>query len=69
VQPLCGCPAKPGASGVIGQQLIAALAVQYPDWSLIASDIRALAEQWLKPNVESLLLDISQPAAGHERGA
>ncbi len=52
-----------GASGFIGQQLIADLAVQHPDWSLIASDIRPLADRLLKPNVERLPLDISQPDA------
>jgi UDP-glucose 4-epimerase len=52
-----------GASGFIGQQLLNDLAIQHPKWSLIACDIRPLAEQWLKPNVEAVLLDISQPAA------
>jgi UDP-glucose 4-epimerase len=52
-----------GASGFIGQQLIDDLAVQHPDWSLIASDSRPLADRLLKPNVERLPLDISQPAA------
>lgn len=52
-----------GASGFIGQQLLADLAVQHPDWHLFAADIRPLATQWLKPNIEGLVLDISHPDA------
>ncbi|AYC30955.1 SDR family oxidoreductase [Pseudomonas cavernae] len=51
-----------GAAGFIGQQLLADLSAEHPDWTLIAADIRALGKQWLKPNLETVTLDISQPA-------
>ncbi|RJG12637.1 SDR family oxidoreductase [Pseudomonas cavernicola] len=51
-----------GAAGFIGQQLLNELAMQHPRWTLIAADIRPLTAQGLKPNVEPVLLDISQPA-------
>ena len=52
-----------GACGFIGQQLIADLAVQHPDWQLIAADVRPFATHWLKPNIDTLVLDVSQPSA------
>ncbi|MBF7728799.1 SDR family oxidoreductase [Pseudomonas sp. N040] len=52
-----------GAAGFIGSQLMEALAVQHPEWTLIASDIRPLSAQALRSNVEGILLDISQHAA------
>ncbi len=51
-----------GAAGFIGLQLLNELAIQYPQWTLIAADIRPLTAQGLKPNVEPVLLDISVPA-------
>ncbi|UVE17929.1 SDR family oxidoreductase [Pseudomonas sp. LS44] len=55
-----------GAAGFIGQQVLADLSAHYPDWTLIAADIRALGQQWLKPNLESVTLDISQPQQVHD---
>jgi UDP-glucose 4-epimerase len=52
-----------GAAGFIGSQLMEALAVQHPEWTLIASDIRPLNQQALRPNVESVLLDIGKREA------
>lgn len=52
-----------GAAGFIGQQVLADLSVYHPEWTLIASDIRPLGLQWLKPNVEALTLDIADAAA------
>jgi UDP-glucose 4-epimerase len=49
-----------GAAGFIGSQLLEALAIQHPEWTLIASDIRPLNPQALRPNVEAVLLDIGQ---------
>ncbi|MCY1274419.1 hypothetical protein D9M68_301720 [compost metagenome] len=48
-----------GAAGFIGQQVLLDLSAHHPDWTLIAADIRALGQQWLKPNVESVTLDIA----------
>ncbi|CAD5106381.1 SDR family oxidoreductase [Zestomonas carbonaria] len=50
-----------GAAGFIGQQVLADLCIHHPDWTLIAADIRALGNQWLKPNIETVTLDIAQP--------
>ena len=52
-----------GAAGFIGSQLLEALAVQHPEWTLIASDIRPLNPQALRPNVEAALLDIGKREA------
>lgn len=52
-----------GAAGYIGQQLLNQLAVQQPHWVLIAADVRPQNRAGMKPNVEPVLLDISQPAA------
>ncbi len=49
-----------GAAGFIGSQLMEALAVQHPEWTLIASDIRPLNAQAMRPNVEGVLLDIGK---------
>ena len=52
-----------GAAGFIGQQVLADLALQHPQWSLFAADIRALPANLQRGNVQALLLDISQRAA------
>lgn len=52
-----------GAAGYIGQQLLNQLAVQQPQWMLIAADIRPQNRAGMKRNVEPVQLDISQPAA------
>ena len=52
-----------GAAGFIGRQLLDQLAVQHPDWSLIASDIRPLNRAGLPVNVEPVELDMGQPLA------
>ena len=52
-----------GAAGFIGSQLLEALAVQHPEWTLIASDIRPLNPHALRPNIEAVLLDISKRSA------
>jgi len=52
-----------GAAGHIGQQLLNQLAIQHPQWTLIAADIRPQSRAGLKLNIEPVLLDISQPAA------
>lgn len=52
-----------GAAGFIGQQLLADLAVQQPQWTLFAADIREIPANLQRGNVQPLLLDISQPAA------
>ena len=52
-----------GAAGYIGQQLLNQLAIQHPLWTLIAADIRPQNRAGMKPNIEPVLLDISQPAA------
>lgn len=49
-----------GAAGFIGSQLMEALAVQHPEWTLIASDIRPLNTQAMRQNVEGVLLDIGK---------
>jgi UDP-glucose 4-epimerase len=54
-----------GAAGFIGQQLLAELTVQQPDWTLYAADIRDLPANLKRANVHVLQLDISQPAAVH----
>lgn len=51
-----------GAAGFIGRQLLDELAIQHPQWTLIAADIRPLDSRGLKPNVEPVLLDLAQPA-------
>lgn len=48
-----------GAAGFIGQQVLLDLSAHHPEWTLIAADIRALGQQWLKPNVEAVTLDIA----------
>lgn len=52
-----------GAAGFIGSQLLEALAVQHPEWSLVASDVRALNPKALRANTEAIVLDISQHRA------
>lgn len=52
-----------GAAGYIGQQLLNQLAIQHPQWQLIAADIRPQNRAGMKLNIEPVLLDISQPAA------
>jgi UDP-glucose 4-epimerase len=52
-----------GAAGYIGQQLLNQLAIQHPQWMLIAADIRPQNRAGMKLNIEPVLLDISQPAA------
>ena len=52
-----------GAAGFIGQQLLADLAVQQPNWTLFAADIREIPANLLLGNVQPRLLDISQPEA------
>jgi UDP-glucose 4-epimerase len=52
-----------GAAGFIGQQLLAELAVQQPDWTLFAADIREIPANLQRGKVQPLHLDISQPAA------
>lgn len=52
-----------GAAGFIGQQLLNQLAIQQPQWTLIAADIREQSRAGLRPNVEAVRLDISQPQA------
>ena len=52
-----------GAAGFIGQQLLADLAVQQPNWTLFAADIREIPANLLRGNVHPLLLDISRRAA------
>ncbi|ATH79842.1 NAD-dependent epimerase/dehydratase family protein [Pseudomonas sp. KHPS1] len=51
-----------GAAGFIGHQLLDELAIQHPQWTLIAADIRALDSRGLKANVEPVLLDMGRPA-------
>ncbi|MFN3770465.1 MAG: NAD-dependent epimerase/dehydratase family protein [Ectopseudomonas guguanensis] len=51
-----------GAAGFIGHQLLDELAIQHPEWTLIAADIRPLASRGLKANVEPALLDMGRPA-------
>lgn len=55
-----------GAAGFIGQQLLAELAVQQPEWTLYAADIRDLPANLKRSNVHALHLDISQAAAVHQ---
>ncbi|MFZ3186512.1 MAG: NAD-dependent epimerase/dehydratase family protein [Pseudomonas sp.] len=52
-----------GAAGFIGQQLLAELTVQQPNWTLFAADIREIPANLQRGKVQPLLLDISQPAA------
>ena len=52
-----------GAAGYIGQQLLNQLAIQHPQWQLIAADIRPQNRAGMKLNIEPVRLDISQPAA------
>jgi len=52
-----------GAAGYIGQQLLSQLAIQQPQWTLIAADIRPQSRVNMKLNIEPVLLDISQPVA------
>ncbi|MBU0807829.1 MAG: SDR family oxidoreductase [Gammaproteobacteria bacterium] len=52
-----------GAAGYIGQQLLNQLAIQQPQWTLIAADIRPQNRAGMKLNIEPVLLDISQSAA------
>lgn len=54
-----------GAAGFIGHQLLNELAVQHPDWTLIAADIRALGSRGLKANIEPVVLDIANTEAVH----
>lgn len=55
-----------GAAGFIGQQLLNQLAIQHPQWTLIAADIRPQSRQNLRLNIEPVLLDISQARAVHD---
>ncbi len=52
-----------GAAGFLGQQLLADLAVQQPNWTLFAADIREIPANLLRGNVQPLHLDISLKAA------
>ncbi|PJE41060.1 MAG: epimerase [Pseudomonas sp.] len=52
-----------GAAGYIGQQLLNQLAIQHPQWTLIAADIRPQSRAGLKLNIEPVLLDTSNSAA------
>ena len=52
-----------GAAGFLGQQLLADLAVQQPNWTLFAADIREIPANLLRSNVQPLHLDISLKAA------
>jgi UDP-glucose 4-epimerase len=52
-----------GAAGFIGQKLLNQLAIQHPQWTLIAADIRPLNRAGMALNIEPVLLDISRPAA------
>ena len=52
-----------GAAGFLGQQLLADLAVQQPNWTLFAADIRDIPANLLRSNVQPLHLDISLKAA------
>ena len=52
-----------GAAGFLGQQLLADLAVQQPNWTLFAADIREIPAYLLRSNVQPLHLDISLKAA------
>ncbi|MAB98328.1 MAG: epimerase [Pseudomonadaceae bacterium] len=49
-----------GAAGFIGRQVLEQLAVQYPQWSLIAADIQPISTHGLRANVEPIQLDISK---------
>lgn len=51
-----------GAAGFIGHQLLEELAIQHPEWTLIAADIRPLDGRGLKANTEPVLLDMGRPA-------
>ncbi|SUD37571.1 NAD-dependent epimerase/dehydratase [Ectopseudomonas mendocina] len=51
-----------GAAGFIGHQLLEELAIQHPEWTLIAADIRPLDSRGLKANIEPVLLDMGRPA-------
>ncbi|WP_439860251.1 NAD-dependent epimerase/dehydratase family protein [Pseudomonas sp. MBLB4136] len=51
-----------GAAGYIGQQVLSDLAIQHPQWMLIAADIRPVTLQGLQLNVEPVRLDIGRPA-------
>ncbi|WP_417312360.1 NAD-dependent epimerase/dehydratase family protein [Ectopseudomonas khazarica] len=51
-----------GAAGFIGHQLLEELAIQHPEWTLIAADIRPLDGRGLKANIEPVLLDMGRPA-------
>lgn len=51
-----------GAAGFIGHQLLEELAIQHPEWTLIAADIRPLDSRRLKANVEPVLMDMGRPA-------
>lgn len=51
-----------GAAGFIGHQLLEELAIQHPEWTLIAADIRPLDNRGLKANIEPVLLDMGRPA-------
>lgn len=50
-----------GAAGFIGRQVLEDLARHHPDWTLVAADIRPLGQQGLAANIESVVVDISQP--------
>jgi UDP-glucose 4-epimerase len=52
-----------GAAGFLGQQLLADPAVQQPNWTLFAADIREIPANLLRSNVQPLHLDISLKAA------
>ena len=52
-----------GPAGFLGQQLLADLAVQQPNWTLFAADIREIPANLLRSNVQPLHLDISLKAA------
>ncbi|UTW06038.1 NAD-dependent epimerase/dehydratase family protein [Pseudomonas benzenivorans] len=55
-----------GAAGFIGRQVLSELAIQHPQWTLIAADVRPVTLQGLQLNVETVQLDISRPGEVRE---
>ena len=52
-----------GAAGFIGQQVLADLLIQQPNWELFAADIRDIPANLKQGQLQALQLDISKPAA------